>query len=151
VNADTYAVRVCAAILRPGDEILVVRESRRGTRYVDLPGGTPEWDETLERAVIREVREETGYDVVPAEIAFVAERRTERWGESTLEICFYAAVAAVAPRPPRIGENILGVEWLSVRDATLLRDIPHAALFSSSRRGRYIDRASPSLRRAPAS
>jgi 8-oxo-dGTP diphosphatase len=150
VNADQYAVRVCAAILRPGDEILVVRESRRGALFVNLPGGAPELDETLERAIVREVSEETGYDIVPTEIAFVAERRAERFGESTLEICFYATVTAVTQAPQRAGENILSIEWLSIHDRTLLRDVPHAALLGSNRRGRYIDEASSSLRRSRA-
>ncbi|MFY9739885.1 MAG: NUDIX hydrolase [Candidatus Cybelea sp.] len=151
MNADQYGVRVCAAILRPGDEILVVRESRRGALFVNLPGGTPELDETLERAIVREVSEETGYDVVPTEIAFVAERRAERFGASTLEICFYATVAAALQRPQRAGENILSIEWLSIHDRALLRDIPHAALLGSNKRGRYIDESSPSsLRRSQA-
>jgi len=142
MNADQYAVRVCAAILRPGDEILVVRESRRGAPQVNLPGGAPEMDETLERAVIREVREETGYDVVPTEIAFVAESRAERWADSALEICFYASVVRVGERVTRHGEPILGVAWVSVNDPLLLRDAPHASCFASSKRGRYIDEAS---------
>lgn len=142
MNADEYRVRVCAAILRPGDEILVIRESRRGAPYVDLPGGSPEMDETLERALIREVREETGYEVVPKEIAFVAERRAERWAESTLEICFYVQIVASIQRSARPGENILSVEWVSVHDDDLLRDVPHSGIFASSKLGRYIDEAS---------
>lgn len=138
MNADKYQVRVCAAILRPGDEILVVRESRRGITRVNLPGGAPELEETLARAVVREVREETGYDVVPTEIAFVAERRAKRWEESVLEVCFYAGVVNGVERPTRVGE-ILSVEWVSVHDDRLLRDVPYADLFASSKRGRYID------------
>lgn len=150
MNADQYSVRVCAAILRPGDEILVVRESRRGMPRVDLPGGSPEMDETLERAVIREVREETGYEVVATEIAFIAETRAERWADSTLEICFYAQVVKEGERVIRGGEPILSVEWVSVNDPRLLRDVPHASIFASSKRGRYIDEASGAHRRTQA-
>jgi 8-oxo-dGTP diphosphatase len=146
MNADQYQVRVCAAILRPGDEILVVRESRRGVTHVNLPGGAPQLEETLARAVVREVREETGYDVVPTEIAFVAERRAERWGESTLEVCFYAQVVNAVERHERVGENILGVEWLSVHNELLLRDVPYSDLFASSKRGRYVDEVCESPR-----
>lgn len=138
MSADQYRVRVCAAILRPGDEILLVRESRHGIPHMNLPGGSPEFEETLEHAVIREVREETGRDVVPTEIAFVAEHRAERWGESTLEICFYGQVVSSAEQPVRTGENILGIEWVSIYDSTFLRDVPHAAIFASSKRGRYF-------------
>ncbi len=144
MNADEYRVRVCAAISRPGDEILVVRESRRGMTRFNLPGGAPQLEETLARAVVREVREETGYEVVPTEIAFVAERRAERWEESVLEICFYAALVDAAQRTAHAGE-ILGVEWVSVYDDRLLRDVPYADLFASSKRGRYIDEVCESL------
>jgi 8-oxo-dGTP diphosphatase len=149
VNSDEYRVRVCAAILRPGDEILVIRESRRGVQYVNLPGGAPETGETLEEAVIREIREETGYEVTPTEIAFVAEQSAERWAESTLEICFYAQVVTAGQRPDRTGENILSVEWRSVHDELLARDVPHAGIFASHKRGRYIDEASLADRGRP--
>jgi 8-oxo-dGTP diphosphatase len=149
MNADEYRVRVSAAILRPGDEILVVSESRRGMQCVNLPGGAPETGETLEEAVIREIREETGYEVTPTEIAYVAEQRVERWAESTLEVCFYAQVVTSGQRPLRTGENILSVEWRSIHDELLLRDVPHAAMFSSRKRGRYIDEASLTDRSRP--
>jgi len=115
---------------------------------VDLPGGSPEMDETLARAVIREVREETGYDVVATEIAFIAETRAERWADSTLEICFYAQVIKAGERVVRGGEPILGVDWVSVNDPILVRDVPHASIFASSKRGRYIDEASGARGRA---
>jgi 8-oxo-dGTP diphosphatase len=51
--------RVCAAILRNG-EILMVRHEHDGRNYWTLPGGGVEPGETLDQAVLREVLEETG-------------------------------------------------------------------------------------------
>jgi 8-oxo-dGTP diphosphatase len=50
--------RVCAAIIQNGS-VLMVHHQHDGRSYWTLPGGGVEPNETLEEAVIREVREET--------------------------------------------------------------------------------------------
>lgn len=134
-----YVVQVSAAILRSGDELLVVRELDRGTERINLPGGMAHFNESLRDALVREVREETGFEVVPTEIAFVAESQSERWSCAALDVCFYAQIERRVEPPDRIGEQIVGVQWLSVHDARLFQFLPHATLFSSSKRGRFID------------
>ncbi len=134
-----YAVQVTAAILRPGNELLVVRELDRALERINLPGGTAHFNESLQQALVREVFEETGFQTIPTEIAFVAEGPNERWPYPTLEICFYAQVERRSEPPDRPGEQILSVEWLSLDNPQLLRAIPQAADFRSSKRGRYID------------
>jgi 8-oxo-dGTP diphosphatase len=133
-----YTVQVSAAILRPGDELLVVRELDRAIERINLPGGMAHDDESLQLALVREVFEETGFRTTPTEIAFVAERVNERWPYPTLEICFYAQIQGRSDPPDRSGEQILSVEWLSLDDPQLLRFIPQAADFRSSKRGRYL-------------
>lgn len=45
--------------------IFLIRKSRgEYNGLFDLPGGTPEFHETLQETLIREVREETGLDVI---------------------------------------------------------------------------------------
>jgi ADP-ribose pyrophosphatase YjhB (NUDIX family) len=71
-NADigrTYPTRpylaVSAAIFRDG-QVLIVRRARPPAHGLyTLPGGGVELGETLEQAVIREVREETGLAIAP--------------------------------------------------------------------------------------
>jgi ADP-ribose pyrophosphatase YjhB (NUDIX family) len=68
-NARTYPTRpylaVSAAIFRD-DRVLIVRRGRPPAHGLyTLPGGGVELGETLEQAVIREVREETGLAIVP--------------------------------------------------------------------------------------
>jgi ADP-ribose pyrophosphatase YjhB (NUDIX family) len=69
----TYPARpylaVSAAIFRDG-RLLIVRRARPPAHGLfTLPGGVVELGETLEQAVIREVREETGVTVEPVALA----------------------------------------------------------------------------------
>jgi 8-oxo-dGTP diphosphatase len=71
-NARTYPTRpylaVSAAIFRDG-RVLIVRRARPPAHGLyTLPGGGVELGETLEQAVIREVREETALDIVPVDL-----------------------------------------------------------------------------------
>ena len=68
-NARTYPKRpylaVSAAIFRDG-RVLIVRRGRPPAHGLyTLPGGGVELGETLEQAVMREVREETGLAIAP--------------------------------------------------------------------------------------
>jgi 8-oxo-dGTP diphosphatase len=68
----TYPTRpylaVSAAIFRNG-KVLIVRRGRAPAKGIyTLPGGGVELGETLEQAVIREVREETALDIEPVEL-----------------------------------------------------------------------------------
>src|ERR1700747_2021112 len=73
-SARTYPTRpylaVSAAIFRDDGRVLIVRRARPPAHGLyTLPGGGVELGETLEQAVIREVREETALDIVPIELA----------------------------------------------------------------------------------
>jgi 8-oxo-dGTP diphosphatase len=68
-SARTYPTRpylaVSAAIFRDG-RVLIVRRARPPAHGLyTLPGGGVELGETLEQAVIREIREETALDIEP--------------------------------------------------------------------------------------
>src|ERR1700751_2977424 len=68
-RSSTYPTRpylaVSAAIFRDG-RVLIVRRARPPAHGLyTLPGGGVELGETLEQAIIREVREETGLAITP--------------------------------------------------------------------------------------
>lgn len=69
----TYPTRpflaVSAAIIR-ADRVLIVRRARPPANGVyTLPGGVVEVGETLEEAIVREVREETALEIEPVDLA----------------------------------------------------------------------------------
>jgi ADP-ribose pyrophosphatase YjhB (NUDIX family) len=65
-------VKVRAVVLWEG-KLLVSRERRRGRDHVLLPGGRVHDGESIADALIREVREETGLDIVPQRLLYIAE------------------------------------------------------------------------------
>ncbi|PLX20911.1 nucleotide exchange factor GrpE [Candidatus Parcubacteria bacterium] len=64
---------VSAFIFNDKEELLLVRHPRWNNQYI-IPGGKVEYNENLEAAVIREVKEETNLDVVDIEFLKITER-----------------------------------------------------------------------------
>lgn len=141
-----YAIHVSAAILRPGDELLVVRELDRRPRAYQSSGRRPATNRCCRRSCAK-FSKRPDFQTIPSEIAFVAEGVNERWPDPGLEICFYAQIERQSEPPDRTGEQILSVEWMSLDDPQLFRAIPQVVDFRSSKRGRYIDQAICSNRR----
>ncbi len=52
------------AIILQNEKLLVIHRQKPGQDYYTLPGGGVELDETFEEACIREVKEETGLEVI---------------------------------------------------------------------------------------
>jgi 8-oxo-dGTP diphosphatase len=67
-------VGVGAVIVRDGQVLIVKRRYEPLAGHWSLPGGTLELGETLEAGVIREMREETGFDVEVGPVIEVFDR-----------------------------------------------------------------------------
>jgi ADP-ribose pyrophosphatase YjhB (NUDIX family) len=97
-------VSVAAVVTDGPDRILVIR--RRDNAAWQLPGGILELDETPEAGVRREVREETGIDVV-------VERLTGVYKNMTLGVVALVFTARPAGGEPGPTEEASAVEWWS--------------------------------------
>jgi 8-oxo-dGTP diphosphatase len=79
-----------------------------------LPGGAVEAGETLKEATIREVKEETGYDITVGDIVALNEAFINE--SHVFFITFHGLITQRPEEIPR-DENIIKVEWVSVEEA----------------------------------
>ncbi|MBF0410333.1 MAG: NUDIX domain-containing protein [Candidatus Riflebacteria bacterium] len=80
--APTHTIGAGAFILNDKDEILAVKE--KGNNYFKLPGGHTELGESIEKAVVREVFEETGIESTFESIIAIATKHPYQFGKSNV-------------------------------------------------------------------
>jgi 8-oxo-dGTP diphosphatase len=106
VDFTEYDTRLAAyaAIVDDADCILLTwfNGGDHGTAEWTLPGGGVEYAETVEAAIVREVREETGYDV-----------------QLEAPLATHSFTLADGPRPPRPYKSVRIVYSASVTGGTL--------------------------------
>ena len=115
-TANSLVVAVSAVVIEAG-RLLVIRRTDNG--LWSLPGGGMEPGETVGGAVIREVREETGYDVKPTRLVGVfsdpAHVVAYDDGEvrQAFSLCFDCILIAGTART---SSESSAVEWISLSE-----------------------------------
>jgi mutator protein MutT len=120
-----HAITVSAAVIAQGDAFLLTR--RAETAHLgglwEFPGGKVEHGESVEDAVVREVREELGCDVILGR-ALLTTRHT--YEDLHVELHFFAA-SLVGEPAPQLGQEMrwvpraeLGTLPLPEADAALV-------------------------------
>ena len=101
---------VCVgAVLVEGDRLLLVRRGRGpAAGEWAIPGGRVEAGETLAEAVVREVREETGLDVVCDELV----GWVERIGADYHFVILDFSVTVLDDQAPVAGDDAAEVAWV---------------------------------------
>lgn len=106
-------VDVVYVLLYDEDQQRVLMVLNKGGTW-SLPGGGVEAGETLEEAAIREVKEETGYDVAIGDIVALNEAFID---ENHVFFITFRGTILYAPEVMQGDENIITVEWVDVDKA----------------------------------
>ena len=116
-----YNIGVGGAVVRHGQLLLVRRASRHGRGNWQLPGGFIEPQETIEQAVIREVKEETGVD---AEVNAVLGLRNRYDPESGNGLYIIFVLSAIAGEPTADGHEVDQARYFSLDEIRALSPLP---------------------------
>jgi len=103
-----------------GDRVLVVRRAREPSRGLwSIPGGLLELGETLQEAVVREVREECGVDIVPGDVVSVLDAIL-RDDEADDRVRYHYVLVDLAARyvggEPVPAGDVSAVQWATRHD-----------------------------------
>jgi 8-oxo-dGTP diphosphatase len=98
-EAKLYVRLRCSALVRRGEEILIVRHNRGDRSYWVLPGGGPVDGEIASAAVEREVQEETGLRVRASDVVFTWEAIDPDQRVRITELVFNAELMDTADEP----------------------------------------------------
>ena len=121
------SVGVGAVVIRDGRVLLIRRgkEPLRGRWLV--PGGTLELGETLEEAVVREIREETALEVAPLEVLTVFDRIDRDEGRVLYHYVIVDYLCEYLSGEPRAGSDAEAVALVALEDLPAY-DLPPKAL-----------------------
>lgn len=105
---------MAAAVIRDGDRVVLVQNRWAIGTFWSLPGGRIEPGEAAVDAVVREVREETGLQVRPGDLAYVLETFNRELNYQFLYLVFPAQVEGGALRAPEADEFTVDARWVPV-------------------------------------
>lgn len=121
-----------AVVVSEGRVLLTVNRDHLGDFYL-LPGGGQKFGETLTQAMVREVREETGWLVEPGGLVLVRDylgvnHQFARWESDVhqTEMVFMAKPLEMVDSQPEHDAWQTGVEWVPAERIASLRIYPDA-------------------------
>lgn len=111
------------ALILNRDRILMAQRGKEPLKgWWSLPGGLVETGESLETAVRREVREETGLEIRPAGVVEIFERiMRDARGAPEYHYVLVDYLCRVTGGELRAGDDVCAVEWTRRRDLPPLR------------------------------
>ncbi|MDZ4654515.1 MAG: NUDIX hydrolase [Coriobacteriia bacterium] len=112
-TSDGPRVRVAAVILI-GGKLLLVRQRKGGEPYYLLPGGGVNRGETLEQALRREVREETGLECSVGAPILINDTIAPTGGRHLVNITFHAEATGGALLEHPTDRTIEGIELVEL-------------------------------------
>jgi 8-oxo-dGTP diphosphatase len=126
VSPRAPVVGVGGVLVRDG-RVLLIRRGKQPLygRWI-VPGGTVELGETLEQAVVREMREETGLEVEPLEMLTAFDRIEREQGTVLYHFVIVDYLCRYRSGEARAGSDALEVAW-ATRAELAAYDLPAKA------------------------
>ena len=116
-----------AAIIIQNNALLVIHRQKPGQDYYILPGGGVELDESFQEACIREVKEETGLDVLHLQLVY---RYHSKIGEEHYFLTRIPAgelVLGGSEAKRQSPTNVYAFEWVDAKQLEGINLLPMAA------------------------
>jgi ADP-ribose pyrophosphatase YjhB (NUDIX family) len=112
--------KAARAIIIQGNQLLVMYRDKHGSQYYTLVGGRANTDESIEKTLIREVKEETGLEVINYQLVFV-EDHPAPYNQQYIFLCEVSSTEAVEIQSTseealmnRIGINNHTPTWVNI-------------------------------------
>lgn len=128
---------VCALIFDDAkQQILLVKNKSGDSAYWSIPGGAVEAGETLEEAVKRETKEETGFDIDITGLFSVREVFFTERGHHAVLFTFHAEIIGGEMKVSDPDHEIEEVRWMDLQTANdLMTYLPDHVKYKSSNDG----------------
>jgi ADP-ribose pyrophosphatase YjhB (NUDIX family) len=111
----TPKIDVRAAVFDERDRVLMVRETMDAGRWT-LPGGFADVNMTVTESVVKEVREESGFDVQVRKLAAVWDRTRQGHPATAFSCCKLFYICEVAGGTAATSLETSEVEWFAEAD-----------------------------------
>ena len=110
-----------AAVIEKDGKYLIVEEKSEGRIVFNQPAGHVDGNETLAQATLREIREETGWDVTLESVLGIYVYTSPTNGVTYYRICFVAKPVAEIPGA-ELDTDIIRALWMSEDEIRAAKD-----------------------------
>ena len=116
-----------AAIIIQNDSLLVMHRQKPGQDYYILPGGGVELDESFQDACIREVKEETGLEVLHLQLVYKYHSKVGEEQYFLTRIPAEEPVLGGSEAKRQSPTNVYEFEWVNIQQLEGINLLPLAA------------------------